>query len=112
MNKDIITAQAFAALGHPNRLRIVELLRAGERCNCEIQPALGLEQSNLSRHVKVLLDAGIILGRRDGIKHLLRIADERIFDLIDGMDTVIARRASPNAASGSRPPVVPLPVHL
>lgn len=78
-----LTASVFAALGHPNRLRILELLREGERCHCELEPALGLEQSNLSRHIKVLQTAGIISSRRDGIRRLLAVTDPCIFEVVD-----------------------------
>ena len=78
-----LTASVFAALGHPNRLRILAFLRDGERCHCEIEPALGLEQSNLSRHIKVLQTAGIITSRRDGIRRMLAVTDPCIFEVMD-----------------------------
>jgi DNA-binding transcriptional ArsR family regulator len=88
-------AELFLALGHPNRLRIVEFLRGGERCQCEIQPALGIEQSNLSRHIKILAHAGILASRRDGTRILLRVADARVFALLDGLRDagIVASRA-------------------
>jgi DNA-binding transcriptional ArsR family regulator len=83
MNADELTAELFAALAHPNRLRIVEFLRDDERCSCEIQPALGIEQSNLSRHIKILVTAGILRSRKDGLKMMLRIADPAVFEIIE-----------------------------
>lgn len=76
------TATLFAALSHPNRLRILELLRDGERCSCEIQPALGIEQSNLSRHIKILTSAGILRSRKDGLKLMLSVSDHAFFEMI------------------------------
>jgi ArsR family transcriptional regulator len=60
-----ITKQ-FRALSDENRLRIVDLLRNGERCVCELTDALDLGQSLLSFHLKTLKDAGLVTDRREG----------------------------------------------
>ena len=60
-----ITKQ-FRALSDENRLQIVDLLRNGERCVCELQDALDLGQSLLSFHLKTLKDAGLVFDRREG----------------------------------------------
>jgi ArsR family transcriptional regulator len=60
-----ITRQ-FKALSDENRLRIVDLLRGGERCVCELTDALDVGQSLLSFHLKTLKDAGLVSDRRDG----------------------------------------------
>lgn len=59
-------ARRFYALGDEIRLDILGLLRGGERCVCELTDHLGLAQSRLSFHLKVLKDAGLISHRRDG----------------------------------------------
>ena len=53
------------AIAHPNRIRILELLRKDVRCNCELAPALEMEQSNLSRHLKILVQAGVIVSWKE-----------------------------------------------
>src|ERR1700691_3199009 len=60
-----ITRQ-YRALADPTRLRIVDLLRGGERCVCELTDALDLGQSLLSFHLKTLKDAGLVSDRREG----------------------------------------------
>ena len=60
-----ITKQ-FRALADDNRLKIVDLLRSGERCVCELTGALDLGQSLLSFHLKTLKDAGLVVDRREG----------------------------------------------
>jgi ArsR family transcriptional regulator, arsenate/arsenite/antimonite-responsive transcriptional repressor len=60
-----ITRQ-FRALADPTRLRIVDLLRGGERCVCELTDALDSGQSLLSFHLKTLKDVGLVTDRRDG----------------------------------------------
>jgi ArsR family transcriptional regulator len=84
-------AEILAALGHPNRLRIVEYLRKDIRCNCELAPALRLEQSNLSRHLKILVQAGILISWKDGLRVNFKVADERVFRIID-LATTVARQ--------------------
>jgi len=59
-------AEIFHALSDETRLCIVQMLRSGERCVCELQDELDAAQSRLSFHLKVLKDAGIVHDRRDG----------------------------------------------
>ncbi len=59
-------AQLFHALSDETRLGILEMLRGGERCVCELQDELEAAQSRLSFHLKVLKDAGLITDRREG----------------------------------------------
>jgi ArsR family transcriptional regulator len=56
----------FKALSDPNRLRIIDRLRGGERCVCELTDALDAGQSLLSFHLKILKEAGLVTDRRDG----------------------------------------------
>lgn len=78
-----LAAEVLAALGHPNRIRILEFLRAGGRCNCEMAPALGLEQSNLSRHLKILVQAGILASWKDGLRVNFKVADTRVYRILE-----------------------------
>jgi ArsR family transcriptional regulator len=56
----------FRALSDENRLRIIDMLRPGERCVCELMEQLDLGQSLLSFHLRTLKDAGLVSDRRDG----------------------------------------------
>ena len=58
--------ELFHALSDETRLEIIELLRKGERCVCELTDALDAAQSRLSFHLRVLKDAGIVRDRKDG----------------------------------------------
>lgn len=77
-----LKANILTALAHPNRIRILELLKAGVKCNCEIASELELEQSNLSRHLKILVQEGIIVSWKEGLRVNYKIADKRIFDIL------------------------------
>lgn len=85
-----LKAVILAAVAHPNRIRILEYIGRDVRCNCELAPALALEQSNLSRHLKVLVQAGILVSWKDGLRVNFRVADERIFTILE-LATVILR---------------------
>ncbi|MGA9118946.1 MAG: metalloregulator ArsR/SmtB family transcription factor [Bacteroidota bacterium] len=76
-------AEILTAIAHPNRIRILELLRKNVRCNCELAPALDLEQSNLSRHLKILVQAGILVSWKEGLRVNFKIADERVLKILD-----------------------------
>lgn len=59
-------AGLFQALSDPRRLRILDLLRAGEQCVCDLQADLDCGQSLLSFHLKSLRDAGLVTMRKEG----------------------------------------------
>ena len=61
-----LAVRRLKALSDPNRLRIIDRLRAGERCVCDLTDALDEGQSLLSFHLKVLRDAGLVSDRREG----------------------------------------------
>lgn len=61
-----VHAVRFHSLSDPTRLRILDLLRSGERCVCELMEDLGLAQSLLSFHLKTLRQAGLVTDRRQG----------------------------------------------
>jgi DNA-binding transcriptional ArsR family regulator len=81
-------AEILLAIAHPNRIRILDQLRKEIKCNCELAPALGLEQSNLSRHLKILTQAGILISWKDGLRVNFKIADKRIFDLLELSESI------------------------
>lgn len=75
-------AKIFKALADPVRLEIVEFLRHGEKCVCEIVHYIGIAQPLVSRHLKILKDCGLVKDRKDGNKRLYSIADIEIFNVI------------------------------
>ena len=73
MNRKLM-ARRFAALSSDVRLRIVQLISAHrEMCVCELVDQLGMSQANISRHVGILRDAGILEDRKVGTWVLLRV---------------------------------------
>ena len=59
-------AGIFKALGDENRIRILKMLQSGEKCACKLLEELNISQPTLSHHMKILCDAGIVAGRKEG----------------------------------------------
>jgi DNA-binding transcriptional ArsR family regulator len=91
------------ALSDPIRLEIIVFLRDGEKCVCEIIPHLFLIQPLVSRHLKILKDAGILRCRKDGTKRMYSIVDQRIYNVIDALTpdllNVLTKEAIENITS-------------
>jgi ArsR family transcriptional regulator len=75
-------AQLFAALAHPVRLRMLEVLAEAECCVCHLSHALGRKQAYISQQLARLKEAGLILDTRDGLFVYYRLADPRILQLL------------------------------
>ena len=82
-------AEILKALAQPTRLKIIDFLRDGERCVCEIFPAIGEEQSNTSRHLNMMLAAGVLSRRKDGLKIYYAIKHAEILEIIDIVTGVV-----------------------
>ncbi|KUK40593.1 MAG: Regulatory protein, ArsR [Clostridia bacterium 62_21] len=88
-----LQAEVLKSLGHPTRLKIIELLRGGERCVCELIAALGLEQSNVSQHLGILRKAGLVACRKDGLRVMYRLTDPRVIEVTDLVRAMLVARA-------------------
>jgi DNA-binding transcriptional ArsR family regulator len=87
-----IKASLFRVLGHPVRVRILELLRDGERSVGALQVELGLDSGGTSQHLAALRRIGFVQSRRDGTSVFYRVDDERVFDLLAAGRDIITRR--------------------
>ncbi len=76
----------FKALADPTRLKILECIEEGERCICEIIPYTGKSQPNVSQHLKILKHAGLIKERKDGTKIMIKVSQDKIFDIIKSVN--------------------------
>jgi ArsR family transcriptional regulator len=76
-----LVAARFRILGEPMRLRILQELKNGEKNVTGLMEACGATQPNISRHLSVLLQAGMVYRRRDGVNAFYGIQDETIFRL-------------------------------
>ena len=71
----------FEAIAEPNRRRILELLRAGERPAGDLVVATGLSQPGVSKHLKMLREAGLVSMRADGQRRLYRLEPDELANL-------------------------------
>ena len=71
-------AQLFHALSDETRLAVLDMLRGGERCVCDLQGDLDAAQSRLSFHLKVLRDAGLVTDRKAGRWSYYALVSERL----------------------------------
>src|SRR5947208_14946575 len=95
-------AAAFHALSDPTRLQILDRLRGGERCVCELTDALDAAQSRLSFHLKTLKDAGLVADRRDGRWVYYSLRPEAFDALVAAITALKPRRGVlPLASDGS-----------
>lgn len=84
----------FKALAHPTRLAIIELLRGGELCVCNLERALGCRQAYVSQQLTVLRDAGIVSDRRAGWRIYYRVTLPVVFSLTRLANTTICATQS------------------
>ncbi|MCJ7640856.1 MAG: metalloregulator ArsR/SmtB family transcription factor [Desulfobacterales bacterium] len=84
-----LKAELLKALAQPTRLRILELLRDGEKCICEIVPAINGEQSNVSRHISLMQKSHLVTTRKDGVKVMVKVTDREIFNILDRVSRVL-----------------------
>jgi ArsR family transcriptional regulator len=89
-----LKAEILKALAQPTRLKILELLRNGEKCICEIVPALNGEQSNISRHISLMQKSHLVTTRKDGVRVMVKVRDPKIFDILDRVSAILKSQMS------------------
>jgi ArsR family transcriptional regulator len=89
-----LKAEVLKVLAQPTRLKILELLRDGERCICEIVPAINGEQSNISKHISLMQKSQLVTTRKDGVKVMVKVSDPKIFEILDGINIILRNRMS------------------
>jgi DNA-binding transcriptional ArsR family regulator len=110
-----VKAEFFKTLGHPARIRVLEVLRDGECTVGELIPAVGIEPSHLSQQLGILRRANILQTRKEGAAVRYSVTDPRIFDLLEvarailtsslaGSSQLLAELREQEAAEQSGPP--------
>jgi ArsR family transcriptional regulator len=77
-----LKADLFKALGHPARVRVLELLSEGDHSVSEMQPLVGLEPSHLSQQLAVLRRAGVVTSRKEGAVVVYSLQDPETIELL------------------------------
>lgn len=78
-----LLAARFRVFGEPMRLKLLDRLRDGEASVQALQEATGASQQNVSKHLGVLLSAGLVTRERDGNSARYAVADPAVFDVCD-----------------------------
>lgn len=87
-----LKAEFFKVLGHPARVRILELLKEGEQSVGALQAELGLDSSGTSQHLTAMRRMGLLESRREGTSVFYRVADPRMFQLLETARQVLMRQ--------------------
>jgi ArsR family transcriptional regulator len=87
-----LKAEILKALAQPTRLKILELLREGEKCICEIVPAINGEQSNISRHISLMQKSHLVTTRKEGVKVMVKVRDTKVFEILDNVGLLLKKQ--------------------
>jgi DNA-binding transcriptional ArsR family regulator len=88
----VVKAKLFRVLGHPARVRILELLREGERSVGALQAELELDSGGTSQHLAALRQVGLVESRREGTSVYYRVEDANVFVLLETARALITRQ--------------------
>lgn len=90
MDEQELSVKIFKALGHPLRYKIVKFLYDGPKCVCKINEDVEFSQANLSQHLKILKDAGILSSEKIGLNIHYRITSDEIKKVIECVDRYVS----------------------
>jgi ArsR family transcriptional regulator len=91
MDKGVLEHRAnlFKTLADPVRLQILEFLKEGEKCVCEIIPFIGRSQSTTSKNLDTLYRSGILERREDGRRTFYKIRSQKVLELLSLADSLV-----------------------
>ena len=86
-------AQITKAIAHPLRIAVLDFLKDGPQCVCDIADQLGSERSNVSRHLSVMTNAGVLESRKEGLKVIYTLKTPCILDFFSCISGVLKQQA-------------------
>lgn len=89
-------AEIAKAIAHPLRIAILNFLEDGEQCVCDIAEFVGSERSNVSRHLSVMVKAGLLDYRKEGLKVIYKLKCPCIVDFFSCITDVLKQQAKDN----------------
>jgi DNA-binding transcriptional ArsR family regulator len=84
-----LKAEVLKALAHPIRLAVADFLADGEQCVCDIADHVGAERSNVSRHLSVMVNAGVLESRKDGLRVLYSLRTPCVLNFLSCATDVV-----------------------
>ena len=89
-------AEIAKAIAHPLRIAILDFLKDKEQCVCDIAAHIGSEQSNVSRHLSVMVNAGVLECRKEGLKVIYKLRTTCILDCFSCITACLKQQANEN----------------
>ncbi len=89
-------AEIAKAVAHPLRIAVIDFLKDGERCVCDIAERVGSERSNISRHLAVMVHAGVLTCRKDGLKVFYSLKTPCVAQWLSCITRVVKQQAKDN----------------
>ena len=89
-------AEIVKAIAHPLRIAVVDFLKDGRQCVCDIAEHIGSERSNVSRHLSVMVNAGVLEYHKEGLKVIYKLKTPCILDFFSCVTGVLKQQAKEN----------------
>ncbi len=89
-------AEIAKSIAHPLRIAIIDFLKDGEQCVCDIAENVGSERSNVSRHLSVMVKAGVLEYRKEGLKVIYKLKTPCVLDFFSCMRRVLKQQVKDN----------------
>jgi DNA-binding transcriptional ArsR family regulator len=89
-------AEIAKAVAHPLRIAIIDFLKSGEQCVCDIAEHIDSERSNVSRHLAVMVNAGVLEYRKEGLKVIYKLKTPCILEFFSCVTNVLKQQAKDN----------------
>ena len=89
-------AEIAKAVAHPLRVAVIDLLKDGEKCVCDVAKHLGSERSNVSRHLGVMVNAGVLSCHKDGLKVFYALKTPCVAEFLSCVTRVVRHQAKEN----------------
>ena len=89
-------AQVAKAIAHPLRIAIIDFLKDGQQCVCDIAEHVGSERSNVSRHLSVMVGAGVLEYRKEGLKVIYKLRTPCILEFFSCVTACLKQQAKEN----------------
>lgn len=89
-------ALILKAISHPVRIAIAEFLKDGEQCVCDIAEYVGSERSNVSKHLSIMANAGLLEYRKEGLKVIYRLKCPCVLDFLACTTNILKQQVREN----------------
>ena len=89
-------AEIAKAITHPLRIAVIDFLKDGEQCVCDIAETIGSERSNVSRHLSVMVKAGVLEYRKQGLKVIYKLKTPCILEFFSCVGQVLKQQVKEN----------------